>query len=110
MIIYFLYGILLVMAVGSSRAGRPCFVADFSSSRDKLLAFQDEFFAMCSTFGYRDLVAVSRACDISVNAVERWKYGLRFPKKERAEDVIAWVRAGKPMIQRRPFPVSPGMV
>lgn len=110
MLIYFMYGIILAMAVGCSRAGRPCFVADFSSSEDKLLAFQDEFYAMCSKFSYRDIVAVSRACNITPHAVALWKYGLRFPHKDRAEQVMDWVREGKPMIQRRPFPASAGMV
>jgi len=95
------------MAVNYSKAGRPCFVADFGSTRDKLLAFQDEFYAVCSQFCYRDIVAVSRACGITAHAVELWKYGINFPPKERAEEVLDWVKAGKPMKQKRPFPESP---
>jgi len=98
------------MAVNYSKAGRPCFVADFGSTRDKLLAFQGEFYDACSQFRYRDIVAVSRACGITVKAVESWKYGWRFPKKERAEEVLDWVKAGKPMKQVRPFPESFNML
>jgi hypothetical protein len=76
------------------------------SSRDRQLAFWDEFVSVCSTLHYRDIVAISRGCGLSVNAVERWKYGLNYPKKERAEEVLDWVRAGKPMEQQRPFPDS----
>ena len=94
------------MAVSCSRAGRPCFVADMDLSRDRSLAFWDEFVSACSEFHYRDIVAVSRACGLATNTVERWKYGLNYPDKERAEEVLAWVRAGKPMKQQRPFPDS----
>ena len=109
MLIYFLYGILFVMALGS-RAGRPCFVADFEPSEDRRVAFWEAFYAACSQFRYRELVAVSRACSITLRSVERWKYGESFPDRDRAQEVLDWVEAGKPMIQRRPFPVSPGMV
>lgn len=110
MIMYFLYGIIYVMAVAYSKAGRPCYVAAMGSNKDRQLAFWDEFVRACSGFCYRDIVAVSRYCGISVNAVERWKYGINFPEKERAEDVIDWVNAGKPMRQRRPFPESPNIL
>ena len=110
MLIDFLYGILYVMATSCSRAGRPCFVADFGSSNDRQLAFWDEFVNACSGFRYREIVAVSRACNLTVRAVENWKYGQKFPKKEKAEDIIEWVNAGKPMKQRRPFPEKPGML
>jgi hypothetical protein len=101
------YAILNAMAVSCSRAGRPCFVADFDASRDRLLAFWEQFYSICSVFAYRDIVAVSRAYGISTNAVERWKYGINFPKKDRAEEVIEWVAQGKPMKQMRPFPETP---
>jgi hypothetical protein len=103
---YFLYGILYVMAVSCSRAGRPRWVAVLGSNRDKRLAFWDEFVNACSGFRYREIVAVSRACGLSTRAVENWKYGTYFPDKERAEEVLDWVRAGKPMEQQRPFPDS----
>lgn len=110
MLIYFLYGIIYVMAVMCSRAGRPCFVAVMGSVKDKQLAFWDEFLAVCSGFHYREIVAVSRACGLSIRAVESWKYGQRFPNKDRAQEVIDWVKAGKPMKKTRPFPESSDML
>lgn len=98
------------MAVNCSRAGRPCFVADINFIRDGKLAFWDEFMEACSGFRYRHIVALSRAYGISTNTVERWKYGLNIPKKDRAEEVIDWVKAGKPMKQVRPFPERPNML
>jgi hypothetical protein len=76
------------------------------SGKDKRLAFWDEFLAACSGFHYREMAAVSRACGLSFRAVESWKYGQRFPDKDRAQEVIDWVKAGKPMKKVRPFPES----
>lgn len=106
MLIYFSCGILFAMAVICSRAGRPCFVADMKvTTKDKRLAFWDEFLDVCSGFHYREIVAVSRACGLSARAVESWKYGQRFPDKDRAQEVIDWVKAGKPMKKVRPYPM-----
>ncbi|MBV6343788.1 hypothetical protein, partial [Candidatus Magnetobacterium casense] len=60
-----------------------------------------------SGFHYREIVAISRACGITTRQVENWKYGQRYPDKQRAEDIIEWVKAGKPMEQQRPFPDRP---
>lgn len=98
------------MAVSCSRAGRPCYVADIDFSDDLQLAFRDTFRDACSGFRYRDVVAVSRACGVCTTTVENWKYGLTFPQKDIAQQIIDWVKAGKPMTQRRPFPVTAGMV
>jgi len=92
------------MAIGCSRAGRPCFVADIDQSQDKVLAFQDEFYGACSDLRYGECMALSRAFNVSYLSVLKWKYRIRCPRKDMAEDIIEWVRAGKPMKQRRPYP------
>lgn len=104
MILYFLYSIIYEMAVSCSRAGRPCFVADIDFSNDEELARRDAFHNACRGFCYRDIAALSRACKVSMTTVENWKYGLTFPQKDIAQQVIDWVNAGKPMKQKRPFP------
>ncbi len=94
------------MAIGCSRAGRPCLIADIDQSQDKVLAFQDEFYEACSDLRYGECMALSRAFNISYLSVLKWKYKIRCPKKDVAEEVIAWVGQGKPMKQKRPFPES----
>lgn len=98
------------MAVICSRAGRPCFVAEIDFGNDLQLAFRDRFRNACSGFRYRDIVAVSRACGVSARTVENWKYGITFPQKDIAQQIIDWVKAGKPMKQVRPFPDTFNMV
>lgn len=98
------------MAVIYSKAGRPCFVADIDFSNDLQLAFRDAFHKSCSDFKYREIVAVSRACGVTTTTVENWKYGLSFPQKDIAQQIIDWVKAGKPMKQVRPFPESFNML
>jgi len=98
------------MAVTCSRAGRPRFVAEIDFSNDLQLAFRDEFRDVCSDFQYRETVAVSRACGVDIRTVRNWKYGLTFPQKDIAQQIIDWVRAGKPMRQERPFPETPRMI
>ena len=98
------------MAVSCSRAGRPCLVAVIPHKRDKELAFQDKFYEACANLRYGECMALSRYFCISYVSVLRWKYGMRFPKAERARDVIDWVEAGKPVEHRRPFPENAGMV
>ena len=97
------------MAVACSRAGRPCFVADIDLSNDKEMVLRDAFHNACSDLRYRDIMALSRALKVAPITVETWKYSLRFPRRDIAQQVIDWVEAGKPMKQRRPFPESPGM-
>jgi len=110
MLIYFLYAIIFVMAVGYSKAGRPCFVAEIDLSNDRELALRDAFYKACAGLRYRDIMALSRALNVAPITVETWKYSLRFPRRDIAYQVIDWVNAGKPMTKRRPFPAKPGML
>ena len=110
MILYFMYSIIYAMAVNCSRAGRPCLVADIDQTQDKVLAFQDEFFEACANLRYGECMALSRALGISYLSVLKWKYKIRCPRKDMAEEVILWVEQGKPMKQVRPFPENAGMV
>ena len=98
------------MAVTYSKAGRPCFVAVLDFRNDRHLAFRDQFHKACSDFKYRDIVAVSRACGVCRGTVENWKYGLSFPHKDIAQQIIDWVAAGKPMKLVRPFPETFNMI
>ena len=92
------------MAVSCSRAGRPCFVADIDFSNDEELARRDAFHKACKDFRYRDIAALGRMYGVTARTVENWKYGLTFPRKDIAQQIIGWVNAGKPMKQKRPFP------
>lgn len=98
------------MAVTYSKAGRPCLVADIDFSNDEELGFWDEFYKACSDFHYAEIMALSRAFGLSTITIERWKYRLSFPRKGTAQQVIDWVKAGKPMKQVRPFPETFNMI
>lgn len=103
------YSIISSMAVLFEKRGRPHYVADMDFSTDRDLEFWDKFYSVCADFKYRDIMAVSRAFNITPNTVERWKYKLTFPRKGRAEQVIAWVEAGKPMRLEQPA-LKTGMI
>jgi hypothetical protein len=98
------------MSVTYSKAGRPCFVAVIDFSNDRELALRDAFHKACASFCHRDMMALSRALNVAPITVRTWKYGLRFPRKDIAQEIIDWVNVGKPMEQRRPFPENPGML
>ena len=98
------------MAVSCSKAGRPRFVAEINFNNDLQLAFRDEFHSVCSDFRYREIAAVSRACGVDIRTVKNWKYGMTFPQKDIAQQIIDWVKAGKPMRQERPFPETSSML
>ena len=86
------------MAIGYSKAGRPRGVAEIDFSSDSELAFWDNFSKACSNLRYAEIMALSRAFGINPKTVEKWKYGLQFPRKEQtAHKVIDWVHRGKPI-------------
>ena len=86
------------MALRFSKAGRPYAVADMDFSMSNELTFWDKFYKVCSGFHYIDIMAVSRACGVSTITVERWKYGLSFPRREvTARQIIDWDNRGKPI-------------
>jgi len=84
---------------GYSNAGRPSLVADIDFSKDYELKLWDRFFDVCSGFRYAEIMAVSRAYAVNYHTVEKWKYGLQFPRKSpgMAQQIIDWVERGKPM-------------
>jgi len=92
------------MAVTCSRAGRPCFIADIDPSNDEQLALRDVFHNACKGFCYRDIAGLARMYGVTTRTVDNWKYGLTYPRKDIAQQIINWVEAGKPMKQKRPFP------
>jgi len=85
------------MAISYRKGGRPYAVADIDFSNDAELLFWDTFYKACSNFRYIEIIALSRALEVSVRTVENWKYGLTFPRKGIAQQVIDWVSRGKPM-------------
>ena len=85
------------MAISYRKGGRPYAVADIDFSNDAELALWDEFYEACSDLRYVEIMALSRAFGISPNTVERWKYRINFPRKGIAQQVIDWVKQGKPI-------------
>jgi hypothetical protein len=57
----------------------------------------DEFYRTCSTFQYREIMALSRVFGISDRTVRAWKYKENFPRYEIVKQVIDWVKRGKPV-------------
>jgi len=96
------------MALATVGRGRPCAVAEIPFSNDRKVRLLEEFYDICATFHYPEIMAVSRGLRVSQNTVERWKYRLSFPRWDIAVDVIEWVRQGKPvkMVSPSQSPVS----
>ena len=80
--------------------GRPFFVATIPFQNQRTLELLDEFYAIVSTFRYREVMAVSRALNVSSRTIERWKYRETFPRWDTAIAVIEWHKQGRP-VQRR---------
>lgn len=77
--------------------GRPYFMAQLPPAGlgDR---FYTGFYMACRTFKYRDTVALARALGINPRTIDKWKYGLGFPRDVRtAFQIIKWVIEGKPM-------------
>ena len=85
------------MALGTARAGRPYAVAEIPFQNERKVGLLDEFYDACSSFHYREIMAVSRALRVQPCTVERWKYKETFPRWDIAVDVIEWVNQGKPI-------------
>jgi hypothetical protein len=85
------------MAILTEKRGRPYYVARVPFSNDRKLAFMDEFYNITRTFHYREIMALSRALNVTPVTVQNWKYKTTFPKWDIAYDVIDWYRNGKPM-------------
>lgn len=85
------------MVVAISRSGRPSFVAEIDFANDGELELRDKFYAICSTFHYREVMALSRALGIAPFTAERWKYKMTFPSWYVAMQIIDWDRRGRPM-------------
>jgi hypothetical protein len=88
------------MAVATGGRGRPCAVAEIPFSNDRKVELLQEFYAVCSTFRYRETVALSRALGVHTKTIQNWKYKQSFPRWDIAVDVIEWVKAGKPCKMR----------
>lgn len=94
------------MTVATVGAGRPCAVAVIPFQNDRKVGLLEEFYAVCSTFRYRDQMALSRALHITDRAVRSWRYREKFPRWDIAIDVIEWVNQGKPIIMVSPSTIN----
>ncbi len=92
-LIYYTY----CMPLGTARCGRPYAVAVIPFRNDRKVGLLDEFYDTCSTFHYREIMAVSRAFGVHQSTVEKWKYKLTFPRWDIAVDVIEWAKQGRPI-------------
>ena len=57
----------------------------------------NDFHKICSTFHYRDVVALSRALGLSDKTISGWKYCRSKPALPMVLSVIKWGNQGKPM-------------
>jgi hypothetical protein len=94
---FFATYILYAMAVTCLRGGRPYAVAEINFDNDRKLQLLNEFYNVCNSFNYRDMMALSRALGVCFVTVARWKYKITFPRWDTAIDVIEWVNCGKPI-------------
>ena len=85
------------MALGAAKCGRPYAVAEIPFQNERKVGLLEEFYGVCSTFHYLEIMAVSRALGVQPCTVERWKYKTTFPRWDIAVDVIEWVKCGKPI-------------
>lgn len=87
----------------SNGRGRPHYVADLDLTEDRTLSYYQKFYDACSTFRYRDVMALSRTLEVSPRTVYGWKYGETFPKRIGIMlQVIDWTVQGKPMKLEQP--------
>jgi hypothetical protein len=85
------------MVVATRASGRPRVMADIDFDNPLKRQFVDDFQSACSTFQYRELMALSRSLGVTRLTVERWKYKIYFPRWDMAADVLDWVQRGKPI-------------
>lgn len=94
---------------GVHPGGAPRYVAVIPFSIAEKQGLIQEFYDACSDFRYRDIMALSRALNLTPQTIQNYKYKTQFPRWEIANDIIKWVKAGKPMERvsqsNRPSPV-----
>ena len=91
------------MVVAIVKRGRPHLVAEINFETDSELELRDQFYSVCATFHYQEIMALSRALGMSSNAIERWKYKLNFPSWYVSLQVIDWDQRGRPMRKVPPW-------
>ena len=91
------------MAWTKAGPGRPYPMADIPFRLVSDSSIRGEFYDVCRTFHYNDIVAISRALRVTERTVWGWKYQEKFPKYyEMAIDVVDWVKRGKPIVMMSP--------
>ena len=98
------------MAVVTVRVGRPHCVADINFANERKQLLFDEFYKICKTFHYREIMALSRALGVCPHAVVLWKYKLRTPRWDTVVDIFDWVDRGKPMKLVQPSRVKKSLL
>lgn len=83
------------------KLGRPRYVAQVELVTDLSMKWRDKFHKACSTFHYRDIMALSRALGVHPRTIEAWKYLEQVPRMDILLEVIEWYENGKPMELQR---------
>jgi hypothetical protein len=110
MLMYFLYGIIYIMAV-SCKVGRPYHIADIDFRHDPDQELYDRFYGACAQLHYFDTVLLSRALGVSLVTIRLWKAKQTFPaRRGTAQQVITWVNNGKPERVIKQSGIATGMV
>jgi uncharacterized protein YjcR len=91
------------MVMAAPKTGAPYFVADFEFAPDALLKLRSDFNQACSSFRYRDIMALSRKLGVHPSTVAKWKYNMQYPNYDVIMQVLAWVNRGKPMKRVLPW-------
>jgi hypothetical protein len=92
------------------RRGRPYYIAviDFRhETEDERLI--NEFYKVCSGLNYREIMALSRVCEVTPRTVQNWKYERTLPggngwlRQSRGVSIMTWVvswgKLGRPLVR-----------
>jgi hypothetical protein len=80
-----------------NKGGRPRVVADINFDNDSKRQLINDFQLACSTFHYREIMALSRTLGVTPTTIANWKYKICFPRWDTVADVMDWVHRGKPI-------------
>ena len=88
------------MIIGSKAPGRPYYVADMPFRFNDAASLYQEFAKAAKSFNYRDVVALSRALNMTERTIYAWRYNERYPRRFSIMlDIIEWYKQGKPKIK-----------
>lgn len=85
----------------TAMAGRGQYQADIGCSTDLAQTYYNQFAQACHDLSYHDMNALSRALDLNIRTIYRWRDGKSFPALiDTMLAVLDWHKAGKPIIVR----------